>query len=81
MSINCIPLNKVRAPDRDDWEKLRHLVEYLRKDHARALVLGAENDGLLVWYVDASFFSAPKYAGAYRWRFDNGERVSHFSVN
>jgi hypothetical protein len=46
---------RVRAPDRDDWEKLHHLVEYLRKDHARALVLSAKNDGLLMWYVDASF--------------------------
>jgi hypothetical protein len=46
---------RVRAPNRDDWEKLRHLVEYLRRDHARALVLGAKNDGLLMWYVNASF--------------------------
>jgi hypothetical protein len=46
---------RVGAPDRDDWEKLCHLVEYLRKDHARDLVLGAKNDGLLMWYVDASF--------------------------
>ncbi len=23
---------RVSAPDRDDWEKLRHLMEYLRKD-------------------------------------------------
>jgi len=44
---------RVRAPDRDDWEKLRHLVEYLRKDSTRLLVLGADNDGLLMWYVDA----------------------------
>jgi hypothetical protein len=53
----------VRAPDRDDWEKLRHLVEYLRKDHARALVLGAKNDGLLMWYVDASFAVHPNMQG------------------
>jgi hypothetical protein len=25
---------RVRAPDIDDWEKLHHLMEYLRKDHA-----------------------------------------------
>ena len=30
---------RVRAPDRDDWEKLRHLVEYLRKDNTHPLVL------------------------------------------
>ena len=39
---------RARAPDRDDWEKLRHLVEYLRKDITRPLVLGADNDGLLM---------------------------------
>ena len=39
---------RVRAPaDRDDWDKLRHLVEYLRRDNTRPLVLGADNDGLL----------------------------------
>ncbi len=54
---------RVRASDRDDWEMLRHLVEYLRKDRARPLVLGAENDGLLMWYVDASFAVHPNMRG------------------
>jgi hypothetical protein len=54
---------RVRAPDRDDWEKLRHLVEYLKRDLARPLVLGAENDGLLMWYVDASFAVHPNMRG------------------
>ncbi len=31
---------RVRAPDKDDWEKLRHLMEYLRKNHARPLSFG-----------------------------------------
>ncbi len=74
-------MTRVRAPDRDDWEKLHHLVEYLRRDHAWALVLGAKNDGLLMWYVEASFAVHLNMGGAYRWRFDDGERVSHFSVN
>ncbi len=56
-------MTRVRAPDRDDWEKLHHLVEYLRKDHARTLVLGAKNDGLLMWYVDASFAVHPNIWG------------------
>ncbi len=56
-------VTRVRAPDRDDWEKLRHFVEYLRKDHARALVLSAENNGLLMWYVDASFAVHPNMWG------------------
>ena len=54
---------RVRAPDRDDWEKLRHLVEYLKRHRVRPLVLGAENDGLLMWYVDASFAVHPNMRG------------------
>jgi hypothetical protein len=72
---------RLSAPDRDDWEKLRHLVEYLRKDHARALVLGAKKQWVIDVVCQCFICSAPEYAGAYRWRFDNGEKVSHFSVN
>jgi hypothetical protein len=50
---------RVRAPDVDDWEKLRHLMKYLRKDHARPLVLGAKNNGLLMWYVNTLFVVHP----------------------
>ncbi len=38
-------------------------MEYLRKDHARPLVLGAENDGLFMRYVDASFAVHPNMHG------------------
>ncbi len=38
-------------------------MEYLRKDHTRPLVLGAKNDGLLMWYVDASFAVHPNMRG------------------
>jgi len=48
MPVCCIP-DYEGEPDRDDcWEKLRHLIEYLRKDNIRPLVLGADNDGLLM---------------------------------
>ncbi len=50
---------RVRAPDTDDWEKLCHLMEYLRGDRDRPLVLSADNDGLSMWYVDASFAVHP----------------------
>jgi hypothetical protein len=50
---------RVRAPDTDDWGKLSHLMEYLRADKDRPLVLGGENEGLLMWYVDASFAVHP----------------------
>jgi hypothetical protein len=54
---------RVRAPNEDDWEKLRHLMEYLRRDHAWPLVLGAKINELLMWYVDASFAGHPKMRG------------------
>jgi hypothetical protein len=44
-----------------DWEKLCHLMEYLRGDHDQPLVIGADNDGLLMWYVDASFAVYPMH--------------------
>ncbi len=54
---------RVRAPDTDDWDKLCHLMEYLRGDCDRPLILGADNDGLLMWYVDASFAVHPNMRG------------------
>jgi hypothetical protein len=54
---------RVRAPDTDDWEKLCHLMEYLRCNHNRPLILGADNDRLLMWYVDASFAVHPNMHG------------------
>ena len=42
---------RVRAPDTDDWEKLCHLMEYLRGDRHRPLTLSDDNEGVLMWYV------------------------------
>jgi hypothetical protein len=39
---------RVRASNKDDWEKLCHLMEYLRRDHAWPLVLGTKNNGLMM---------------------------------
>jgi hypothetical protein len=50
---------RVRAPDTDDWNKLCHLMEYLKGDRDQPLNLGADNDGLLMWYVDALFAVHP----------------------
>jgi hypothetical protein len=38
-------------------------MEYLRGDRDRPLVLGADNDGLLMWYVDALFAVHPNMHG------------------
>jgi hypothetical protein len=54
---------RVRAPDTDDWEKLCHLMEYLRGDYDLPLILSGDNDGVLMWYVDASFAVHPNMWG------------------
>jgi hypothetical protein len=54
---------RVRAPDTDDWEKLCHLMEYLRGNHDQPLVLGADNNGLLMWCIVASFAVHPNMCG------------------
>ncbi len=50
---------RVRAPDIDDWRKLSHLMEYLRVDRLRPLIMSADGSGVLMWYVDASFAVHP----------------------
>jgi hypothetical protein len=47
----------------EDWEKLRHLMEYLRGDIERPLILGANNEGTLMWYVEALFAVHPNMHG------------------
>ena len=39
---------RVRAPDTDDWEKLCHLMDYLRGDRDRPLILSGDNEGVLM---------------------------------
>jgi hypothetical protein len=50
---------QVRSPNIDDWEKLRHLMEYLRSDRDRPLILGADNEVMIMWYVNALFAVHP----------------------
>jgi hypothetical protein len=38
-------------------------MEYRRGDRDRPLILGADNDGMLMWYVDASFTVHPNMHG------------------
>ena len=46
---------RVRKPDTDDWKKLDHLMEYLRKTRDLPLILGAGGAGILKFWVDESF--------------------------
>ncbi len=54
---------QVRSLVIENWEKLRHLMEYLRGDRDRPLILGTDNEGMFKWYVDASFAVHPNTHG------------------
>ncbi len=47
----------------DDWQKLKHLIEYLKSTCNLPLVLGALNTRVLHWHVDASFATHPDTRG------------------
>jgi hypothetical protein len=50
---------RVRAPDKDDWNKLTHLMKYLRGTRTLPLILSANGTGILKWWVDAAFAVHP----------------------
>jgi len=54
---------RVRAPDKDDWAKLVHLMRYLRGTRTLPLILSANGSGILKWWVDASFAVHPNMRG------------------
>jgi hypothetical protein len=54
---------RARSPNNEDWEKLHHLMEYLRGDRERPLILGTDNEGMLTWYVDTLLAVYPNMHG------------------
>jgi hypothetical protein len=53
----------VQAPDKDDWNKLVHLMKYLRGTSTLPLILSANGTGILKWWVDAAFAVHPNMQG------------------
>jgi hypothetical protein len=54
---------RVRVPDKDDWTKLIHLMQYIRGPHKLPLILSANRSGIFKWWVDASFAVHPNMRG------------------
>jgi hypothetical protein len=50
---------RVQAPDKDNWNKLTHLMKYLRGTHTLLLILSANGTGILKWWVDAASIRSP----------------------
>jgi hypothetical protein len=50
---------RVREPDKDDWTKVVHLMRYIRGNSTMPLILSANGNDILKWWVDASFTVHP----------------------
>jgi hypothetical protein len=50
---------RVREPDKDDWNKMAHMMKYLRGTKLLPLILSASSTGILKWWVDGSFAVHP----------------------
>jgi hypothetical protein len=46
---------RVREPDLHNWAKLTHLMKYLCGTRELPLILSANKNGIIKWYVDGSF--------------------------
>lgn len=46
---------RVKSPDKDDWNKLRRLVQYLRGTRDLDLTLRADNSKIVKWWIDAAY--------------------------
>ncbi len=60
---NIVKDKKDRAFIFVHWDKRCHLMEYLRGNRNQPLILGADNNRLLMWYVDALFAVHPNMRG------------------
>ena len=52
---------RVKHPTAEDWEKLMRLLKYINGSRKEKLVLGADDLGVVRWYVDASFAVHPDF--------------------
>ena len=53
----------VREPELDYWDKMVHMMRYIRGMRTLPLILSASGSGILKWWVDASFAVHPNMWG------------------
>jgi hypothetical protein len=72
---------RVRAPDKDDWNKLVHFMRYIRGTSTMPLVLSANGSGILKWWVDESFVVHPNMRGHSVGGLSLGQGISHSKLH
>jgi hypothetical protein len=56
-------MTRVQDANEDDWQKLCHLIKYIRETKDLVLTLGAKGDNVLRWWVDGSHTVHPNMRG------------------
>ena len=46
---------RLRSPDEDDYKKLTWMIQYLRGTKDMVLTLRASDEGIVRWWIDASY--------------------------
>ena len=46
---------KVKAPNENNWLKLRRMMKFLKRTRDNVLTLEANSYGKITWYLDAAF--------------------------
>ena len=54
---------RVKAPDEDDWDKLKRVLRYVKGTINMKLILRADSLNVVKWWVDASFATHRDYRG------------------
>ena len=50
---------RVREPTMEDWYKLHHLLDYLKRTKDECLILKMDNTGTIKWYIDVAYAVHP----------------------
>ena len=45
----------MKKPDKDNWEKLAHMIKYLNFTEKLPLILSADDSDNIYWYADSAF--------------------------
>jgi hypothetical protein len=56
-------MTRIQESNQDDWNKLAHLIKYIRESKDLPLTLGTSGDNMLRWYIDGSHSVHPNLRG------------------
>ena len=54
---------RVIEPNQSDWLKIVHMFKYIRGNKDLPLILSADKNGMLKWYIDGSYDVHPNMRG------------------